>query len=40
MKRLFSVLLVFVMIVGACGVSALAASDVEIAVPYYTNSTT
>ena len=37
MKRLISVLLVFVMIVGVCGVSALAVSDVESVVPCYTN---
>lgn len=40
MKGLISVLLVFVMIVGVCGVSALAVSDVESAVPYYTNAQT
>lgn len=40
MKRLISVLLVFVMVVGTCGVSALAASDVESVVPYYTNART
>ena len=38
MKRLISVLLVFVMVVGTCGVSALATSDVESVVPYYTNA--
>lgn len=38
MKRLFSILLVFVMIAGACGVSASAVSDVESAVPYYANA--
>lgn len=40
MKRLISIILVFVMIVGVCGVSALAVSDDESAVPYYTNART